>query len=188
MSDDQLDRWIDEGGAMGKVEGLSPKVIALYPKTRVSGGNGGPENEHGLTRREQAFCDAFALSGLTYADSYRAAYDASNMQPATIRKAAYAVSQRPAVRVMITQAMADRQERASLVTGRAKAFIAETLSALASDPKQRTPDRLKALELLGKLTDVGAFTERSSVINEVPQTEAQIEERIKDLLSRHVAA
>ena len=45
----------------------------------------------------------------------------------------------------------------------------------------RASERLKAIELLGKLGDVGAFVERSEVTTEL-RTSDEIKKRIEELL------
>ena len=67
---------------------------------------------------------------------------------------------------------------------RAREFILTQLQAMAVKETARDGDRLKAIELIGKLSHVGAFVERSEVLTGKAETAEQIQARIEELLSR----
>ena len=61
-------------------------------------------------------------------------------------------------------------------------FVVEKLWDEASNMQNRASDRLRALELLGKLKDVAAFTKRREVVGNDLSLEA-IEKRIAELIA-----
>lgn len=147
---------------------------------RTNGGRGGPLNEHGLTKREEDFCQLVA-QGKSYTDAYKGAYDASNMIPSTTWCRAWTVAHRPRVEERIrflTEEIATNEKTRGT---RAKAFIEEALWAEATKEGSKPTDRLKALELLGKMDHVGAFKERSEVVTEA-STPEEVKARIAELL------
>ena len=149
---------------------------------RLNGGRGGPTNEHGLTSREEAFCQRVAL-GDSYSDAYRHAYDASNMTNGTLWCRAWDVAHRGKVELrvrMLTEEVAETERTRGM---RAKAFIEERLWSEATKEGSKPTDRLKALELLGKLDHVGAFKERSEVVTDATTPE-QIKARIEELVRK----
>ena len=158
--------------------------IVELKKGRVSnGGRGGPTNEHGLTAREESFCQRVAL-GDSYSDAYRHAYDATNMTQGTLWNRAYDVAHRGKVELrvrMLTEEVSETERTRGL---RAKAFIEERLWAEAMKEGSKPADRMKALELLGKLEHVAAFKERSEVLTDVATTPEQIKARIEELVRK----
>lgn len=158
---------------------LMSKVVDL--KAKRSGGRGGPLNAHGLTLREENFANRVSL-GDNYSEAYRKSYDASNMQAGTVWKRAFEVAHRPNVQERIkglTEEVADTERSRGI---RAKAFIEERLWIEASSDGSKASDRLKALELLGKLDHVGAFKERTEVTDAA--TPEDIKARIEELVKK----
>ena len=170
-------------GRMDKVSPRMADIVDLKPEIkRVNGGRGGPLNEHGLTLREENFCQKVA-GGASYSDAYRHAYDASGMTPGTLWCRAWGVAHRGKVEQRVRRLTEEVAETEKVRGVRAKAFIEEKLWAEANDSKSKPTDRLKALELLGKMDHVGAFKERSEVVTEATTPE-QIKSRIEELVRK----
>lgn len=157
-------------------------IVELKGERRANGGRGGPTNEYGLTAKEEAFCQRVAL-GDSYTDAYRHAYDTSRMTQGTVWNRAWDVGHRGKVELrirMLTEQVAETERTRGL---RAKAFIEERLWEEATKEGSKPADRMKALELLGKLEHVAAFKERSEVTTDVATPE-QIKARIEELVRK----
>ena len=156
-------------------------VVSFLPNGRRSGGGGGPKNEHGLTVRQEAFVRQ-VLDGLNYSDAYRQSYNAEAMKPSTVWREAYEIANRPQVKARLDALVKARDDRALFDSARARAFIREQLWTESCNLQNRASDRLRALELLGKLSEVGAFAKRTEVVGNDLSAEA-IERRIAELLN-----
>jgi hypothetical protein len=146
--------------------------------------HGQGKNEYGLTVKQEAFCQAVAV-GNTLSASYRAAYNAENMSPETVFSHASRMMARDTVKARVNMLVRERSRETTHDSARIKAKVIERLQLEAEDKKNPASVRVRALELLGKLTDVAAFRER--VITEEPESStesltAQLEERIASLM------
>jgi hypothetical protein len=142
------------------------------------------KNEYGLTVKQEAFCQAVAV-GNTLSGSYRLAYSAENMSQETVMTHASAMMARDTVRARVNMLVQAKRRETTHDSARIKAKVIERLQLEAEDKKNPASVRVRALELLGKLTDVAAFRER--VITEEPESStesltAQLEERIANLM------
>jgi hypothetical protein len=147
---------------------------------RQNTGGGGARNQHGLTAKEEAFARHVA-EGNTQSEAYRLSYSAENMKPQTIWHEAYLTAKRPIVRERIEALHCLMEQEAMHDAVRARAFIIERLWSEASDMGNRASERLKAVELLGKLEWVGAFKERAEIAATDQYPEA-IKRRIEEIL------
>ena len=115
-----------------------------------------------LTNKQRAFARAIAY-GETKAGAYRAAYNTA-AAPAKQSQEGQRLVRNPAVARQIdafrvAQAAAEYRTPALL-----RALVIERLTSTAIDPDVKPAQQLRALELLGKVTEVAAFTERREVI------------------------
>lgn len=156
--------------------------VVEFTRRGGNGGRGGPCNEWGLTKREEDFCQRVAL-GTSYSDAYRAAYDASNMDNSTVWNRAWSVAHRSRVEARVKTLTEEVSETEKIRGLRAKAFIEERLWTEALSEKSKPGERLKALELLGKLEHVAAFKERTEVTDGAATPE-EIKSRIEELLAK----
>jgi hypothetical protein len=148
--------------------------------SRQNTGGGGARNQHGLTAKEEAFA-RYVAEGNTQSEAYRLSYSAEKMKPQTIWHEAYLTAKRPIVRERIEALHSVMEKEAMHDAVRARAFIIERLWHEASDMDNRASERLKAVELLGKLEWIGAFKERSEMIT-TDQNPDAIKRRIEELL------
>ena len=118
------------------------------------------KNEWGLTSKQEAFSVGVGSRGETLAVAYRAAYDAANMAPATVHNEACKLMARPEIAARVNELVRERQTKTSHDAARIKAHVIERLHAESIDPDSPPAARVRALELLGKLSDVAAFKER----------------------------
>jgi hypothetical protein len=136
-----------------------------------------------LTAKQLAFCDG-VLRGMSQSDAYRAAYDAENMADASIWTEASKLFAHPVVAQRI-KALQTRQSDAALLSGLAtRQHIQRTLYGLTTDG-DNDGAKLRACELLGKLSDVAAFTERVEQITD-NRTPTELEEELKIALEKAI--
>lgn len=136
----------------------------------------------GCTFREAKFCELVA-EGATATDAYAAAFNPKD------RKAAYDGGARLLKKDRIIEYVAMLQKRLPrevLNDGEhARQFILEKLYAEATDA-DRAADRLRAVELLGKVDFVGIFRERQVIEQpkrDAAELKAEVKQRLKALLS-----
>ncbi len=134
---------------------------------------------HRLTGKQEIFSQRI-VDGLTQADAIRAAYDVSNSSDQAIYVMGCKAMANPKIVERVAEIRAARDRVTSLDGVALKAFVIERLKIEAEEAKQDGA-RVRALELIGKLTEVQAFADVS--IDRTPKrTEAEIEADIKDLL------
>jgi hypothetical protein len=182
MSDDTIgpetpdDTVVEFPGKQGKGSGDAAKVKG---KTKVRS----RKLSNGLTEKQEAFCQAIINEGCSLSAAYRQAYNAESMSNASVWQNAHKTSRLDKVRVRIEQ-LSDARDRSTLHDGRTiKEFVIQNLQDLAHNAA-RDSDKLKATELLGKLTDVAAFTERSETEIVDKRTAADVENELMTELDK----
>lgn len=135
-----------------------------------------------LTAKQEAFAQGVAR-GLTLADAYRQAYDAINMKPGQVYTEASHLVKEP----KINHRVAELAESYSRITQHdpksLKRVALETILAVASDPRAKHSDRLKAAELLGKVHTVQLFTDNQLKTGD-GMSEEQVKSRLELVLTR----
>lgn len=115
-----------------------------------------------LTAKQKAFAEGLAM-GKTKAGAYRDAYD-SKGKPHTASRRGQELAQHSAIAAQV-EALRLANEAAKYATPAAlRALVIQQLTAHALAEDVKPAQRLKALELLGKVTEVAAFTERREII------------------------
>ena len=115
-----------------------------------------------LTAKQAKFAQALAL-GETKAGAYRAAYN-TKTSPAIQSHEGHKLANNPKISVQV-EALRLAAEAKNYATPPAlRALVIERLTAHAIDDSINPAQRLRALELLGKITEVAAFTERRTEI------------------------
>lgn len=142
-------------------------------------------NEHGLTAKQEAFAQGVANGG-TLAASYRAAYDAEGMAPATVWTKASELMASGKVADRVAALCEAKQVETKHDAARTRLFVLERLhheATTAASPGAR----VRALELLGKVDCVGMFRDRVTTEDEPAQDvealASELEARIARLLS-----
>lgn len=116
-----------------------------------------------LTHKQTRFAQALAL-GESKAGAYRAAYDTqTNAHAQSIEGQRLAAHPSIAHQVQALKLALAAREYATPPALRA--LVIERLTAHAIDDDIAPAQRLRALELLGKVTEVAAFTERREIIS-----------------------
>ena len=152
------------------------------PRGRHSkGGSGGPKDPiTGLTRKQEIFAKLVA-EGSTLAAAYREAYEAQNMKPNTIFRSASLLMDKPQIAARVKALVREQEERDQHDAARIRRFVIERLHIEAENADNASA-RIRALELLGKLSDVGAFVERVETDIKDVRTAAEIETELRDQL------
>lgn len=101
-----------------------------------------------LTAREERFAKAVAVEGKTYTDAYKIAYNTQNMTDKTINEKGCIVAKRDKVKARIEQLRQDISDR-EIMSAKDRA---KWLTDVVSQMDLSMPDRLKALDLLNKMT------------------------------------
>ena len=174
--------------AKPKAKGKGKPALSVVPGSVVVPlAKGQGKDENGLTAKQEAFCQGVGSRGDTLAASYRAAYDASGMTPASIHAEACRLMANPLIATRVNALVREKQARASYDAARIRSHVVERLHAESVNPDNPPAARVRALELLGKLDVVGAFRER--VETEAKQAApddiaATLEARLKALLAK----
>jgi hypothetical protein len=173
----------ETGLISGALKNQNQKSVG--PVARRSGGGGGPRNQYGLTFREEAFA-RYVAGGQTLSEAYRSAYTTANMKPETICGEAHLIGKRPWVRERIDGLREALDADALNDAVSIRLFIVEQLWNEAVTMTSRASERLKALELLGKLNHVQAFVKRVEV--QLDHNPEAIESRIQEILFKYRSA
>jgi hypothetical protein len=142
----------------------------------IEGGKGTDK----LTARQQGFVNSI-LAGEDQVTAYEQNYTTSGMTRKTMYEAASRLFANSKVSARIKSGQA-RLDEAALLSGLAtRQHIQRTLFGLTKDGENDAA-KLRACDLLGRLTDVAAFTER---VEQVPndatpeEVKSELEERLK---------
>jgi hypothetical protein len=140
--------------------------------------------EKKLTAKQRKFAEALAM-GETKAGAYRAAYD-TNTAPIHQGHAGHRLAQNPKIAAQVDALVLANEARKHATPAALRALVIERLTAHAIDEDIKPAQRLRALELLGKVTEVAAFTERREVVT---HTDAgQLRERLIQSLRQAIQA
>lgn len=120
------------------------------------------KGEKTLTTKQRAFAEAVAL-GDTKAGAYRKAYK-SKGNPSTASRRAQELVKNGTIAAQIDALRLAAEARKYATPAALRSLVIERLTAHAIDEDVKPAQRLRALELLGKVTEVAAFTERREVV------------------------
>ena len=124
------------------------------------------------------------MKGENQSDAYRLAYNAENMSAHAIWTEAGRLFRHPAVSRRITAGQA-AQERQAVHTGASlRLHVERKLFELSTDAESDQA-KLRALELLGKLDKVGAFTERVAQVDDALSA-AELEAELRGMLQDYL--
>lgn len=124
---------------------------------------GGAADGIGLTKKQKAFADEVVRSGNKTA-AYRKAYNTKG-KPQTASRDAQKIANNPKVSTYIQALEAAEAAKAYLVPARLRDLAIHKITEKALDPEVPPAQQLKALELLGKITEVSLFTHRTETVH-----------------------
>jgi hypothetical protein len=116
-----------------------------------------------LTPRERRFAESMAL-GKSKAQAYRDAVPHSKAKPETQSRRGVELSAKGSVQAQIDALVLAQEAARHSSPAALRALVIQQLTEHAINPDVQPAQRLRALELLGKVTEVAAFTERREVI------------------------
>lgn len=133
-----------------------------------------------LTAKQKQFARLIA-QGNTGASAYRMAYNTNAKSKKTQGDAASRVKADARVSAEINRLKALQEIRESQSPAQIRQTVIERLQLEATDSTNPPAARIRALELLGKVTEVAAFTERreQTVVHSSEAIKAQIMDRLK---------
>ena len=116
-----------------------------------------------LTKKQKDFAQKVA-EGKPKAQAYREAYD-SQGKPATEGREGHRLAQNPKINTMIEAFQLANQAREYLIPTQIRTMAIQNLVSISIDEGEKTSNKLKALELIGKMSEVALFTERKEIIH-----------------------
>lgn len=138
-----------------------------------------------LTPKQRKFVRAMA-EGSSKREAYLQAYDTNGDQK-RVGVDAWEVANNPKVAKAIEQQQAVERLRYSQNPDQIRTFVVDQLQHEAKTA-QKPNDRLRALELLGKLADVAAFETRSVVTHQKADTRSALRSKLERLAAIDVEA
>ena len=143
---------------------------------------GSQSREKTLTSKQRAFARSVAL-GETKAESYRRAYD-SKGKAKTQGDNAYKLSKHTGIKTEIEAYQAAIEAAKHRTPAQLREFVIHQLTLHAMDESINPAQRIKSLELLGKVSEVALFMERkeTTVINQ----SGDIKQRLLAMLTGQV--
>jgi hypothetical protein len=127
-----------------------------------------------LTAKQKAFAEGVA-KGKSKAEAYRSAYDTNTTAQAQ-RVEAHRLSMNPHIALMIDSMKVSLEAQKYLLPAHLRALTIQKLTEKALDPDVNHAQQIKALELLGKITEVALFSERKEIIT--TDTSAKAKDRL----------
>jgi hypothetical protein len=109
----------------------------------------GQVDEYGLTVKQRKFAEN-VVAGMNLSDSYRGAYDASNMKPATVQRRACELMANGKVKACVEAIAADRRRQSEATTVSDRDMLVSLLRKWSKGDESATSSQLRAAELLGK--------------------------------------
>jgi len=135
----------------------------------LMGGNNSKERT--LTTKQLRFAEALAL-GDTKAGAYRKSY-ASTGKPVTQSRRGQELAKSGAIQAQVEAFKMALEAQRYATPAALRALVIERLTAAALNPENKAAQQLRALELLGKVTEVAAFTERREIIKSESPADAR---------------
>jgi hypothetical protein len=114
-----------------------------------------------LTAKQKAFAEGVA-KGKSKAEAYRSAYD-TNSSPAIQSLEGQRLAQNPIIALQIEAIRLSLEAQKYLLPAHLRALTIQKLTEKALDPDVNHAQQIKALELLGKITEVSLFSERKEI-------------------------
>lgn len=124
-----------------------------------------------LTKKQKDFAEGVAM-GKPKAQAYREAYN-SNAKPTTQANEAQRLVKNPHINNMIEAVKVSIEAQKYLFPAHLRSLAIQKLTEKALDDKVPPSVQVKALELIGKMTEVSLFTERKEIIKTDNTTEAK---------------
>ena len=135
-----------------------------------------------LTKKQKDFAQAVAL-GKPKAQAYREAYD-TTASPQIQATEGHKLAKHPQINLMIEAMKLSLEAQKYLLPSHLRALTIQKLTEKAIDPDVNHAQQIKALELLGKITEVALFSERKEVIT--TDTSAKAKDKLINTLAQAI--
>jgi len=135
-----------------------------------------------LTHKQKAFAEALALTG-NKAEAYRTAYDTKS-SPKIQSQEGQALAKNPVIAMQVEAIKLSIEAQKYLLPAHLRALTIQKLTEKALDPDVNHAQQIKALELLGKITEVALFSERKEIIT--TDTSATAKDRLIQSLAQAI--
>jgi hypothetical protein len=116
-----------------------------------------------LTKKQKDFARKVA-EGKPKAQAYREAYD-SQAKPATQSNEGHKLMKNPAISAMIDAFTLANEAREYLIPAQIRTMAIQNLVSIAINEEEKTSNKLKALELIGKMSEVSLFSETKTHVH-----------------------
>lgn len=116
-----------------------------------------------LTKKQKDFARKVA-EGKPKAQAYREAYD-SQGKPATEGREGHRLSLNPKISTMIEAFSLANEAREYLIPAQIRTMAIQNLVSIAINDEEKTSNKLKALELIGKMSEVSLFSETKTHVH-----------------------
>jgi len=116
-----------------------------------------------LTKKQKDFARKVA-EGKPKAKAYRESYN-SKGKPATQSNEGHKLMKNPAISAMIEAFTVANQAREYLIPAKIRTMAIQNLVSIALDSDEKTSNKLKALELIGKMSEVSLFSETKTHVH-----------------------
>ena len=136
--------------------------LKAVPIERILLGANNPANIK-LTKKQKDFARKVA-EGKPKAQAYREAYN-SKGKPATEGREGHRLAQNPKIATMIDAFTLANEAREYLIPSQIRTMAIQNLVSIAIDQEEKSSNKLKALELIGKMSEVSLFSERKEHIH-----------------------
>ena len=143
----------------------------------------GSANTRELTHKQKTFAKQVAL-GKPKTEAYRIAYDTKGKK-STQAVNAHVVSNNENVKLMIEAYKRAFEAREYQKPERLRELVIHQLTEMALNPEVKDAQRIRSLELLGKVSEVGAFMDRkeTKVIHESSKIKERLLDQLKNIIN-----
>ena len=116
-----------------------------------------------LTKKQKDFARKVA-EGKPKAQAYREAYN-SQAKPATQSNEGHKLMKNPAISAMIEAFTLANEAREYLIPAQIRTMAIQNLVSIAINDGEKTSNKLKALELIGKMSEISLFSETKTHVH-----------------------
>jgi hypothetical protein len=160
-------------------------LVASGGESIGKGKRSGNKTASGLTAKQENFSQGLA-SGLSNADAYRQAYDATAMKPGTIHNEACKLAASPQIAARVGQLIREKQAKNSMFTDKQREKHSDRIwrNLWSMLDAAETPPAVKASLLSLGAKAAGMLTEQvrmETVTSDAKSIEAEILERLQRL-------
>jgi phage terminase small subunit len=145
--------------------------LKSVPIERIMLGASNPSNIR-LTKKQKTFAEELVKTG-NKTEAYRRSYD-TNGKRETASRDAQKIANNPKVNTYVMAMQSAKEVEEYLLPSRLRTMAIHKLSNMALNDDLPPAQQLKALELIGKMSEVSLFTHRAEVIHTVDSNSLRV--------------